>query len=51
MEIVRVVYAAYPEKLYPAAAQSVTQHLLKLEGEQRVSRAGDDPAAASWSRC
>lgn len=51
MEIVRVVYAAYPEKLYPAAAQSVTQHLLKLEREQRVSRVGDDPASASWTRC
>ena len=51
MEVVREVYAAYPEKLFPAAAQSVTQHLLKLEREQRVSRVGDDPAAASWSRC
>ena len=51
MEVVREVYAAYPEKLFPAAAQSVTQHLLKLEREQRVSRVGDDPATATWSHC
>jgi len=44
MGIVRRVYAAYPAHLYGAAAQSVTQHLCKLEGEGRVARA--DPAAA-----
>ncbi len=38
IEIVRTVYAAYPEALYPAAGQSVTSHLAKLETEGRVCR-------------
>jgi len=51
MEIVRTVYAAYPEVLYPAAGQSVTQHLLKLEREHRVTReAGAEPLSARWTR-
>ncbi len=50
MEIVREVYAAYPEKLYPAAAQSVTQHLQKLEADGRVTHRGDDLTNASWAR-
>lgn len=45
LEIVRVVYAAYPEHLYAAAVQSVTQHLLKLEREERAARASDPPPA------
>jgi glyoxylase-like metal-dependent hydrolase (beta-lactamase superfamily II) len=50
MEIVKIVYAAYPEVLHAAAAQSVTQHLLKLEREQRVSREpGAEPLTASWA--
>jgi glyoxylase-like metal-dependent hydrolase (beta-lactamase superfamily II) len=50
MEIVRIVYAAYPEVLYPAAGQSVTQHLLKLEREDRVTReAGAEPLSARWT--
>lgn len=40
IEIVRSVYAGYPETLYPAAGQSVTSHLVKLEAEGRVARAG-----------
>jgi glyoxylase-like metal-dependent hydrolase (beta-lactamase superfamily II) len=49
-EIVRIVYAAYPEVLYPAAGQSVTQHLLKLERENRVTReAGPEPLSARWA--
>jgi glyoxylase-like metal-dependent hydrolase (beta-lactamase superfamily II) len=49
-EIVRIVYAAYPEVLYPAAGQSVTQHLLKLERENRVTREpGAEPLSASWA--
>ncbi len=49
-EIVRIVYAAYPEVLYPAAGQSVTQHLLKLERENRVTReAGAEPLSARWA--
>lgn len=39
MEIVRIVYAAYPAALHAAAAQSVIQHLRKLEREGRVHRA------------
>jgi glyoxylase-like metal-dependent hydrolase (beta-lactamase superfamily II) len=50
MEIVRIVYAAYPEVLHPAAGQSVTQHLLKLEREDRVTReAGAEPLLARWT--
>jgi glyoxylase-like metal-dependent hydrolase (beta-lactamase superfamily II) len=50
MDIVRVVYAAYPEKLHPAAAQSVTQHLLLLEREGRALRdaAAGGPAEVLW---
>jgi ribonuclease/clavin/mitogillin len=47
-EIVRVVYAAYPEALYAAAGQSVTSHLIKLENEGRVSREGESPIEARW---
>jgi glyoxylase-like metal-dependent hydrolase (beta-lactamase superfamily II) len=51
MEIVKIVYAAYPEVLHPAAGQSVAQHLLKLEREQRVAREpGAHPLAARWAR-
>jgi glyoxylase-like metal-dependent hydrolase (beta-lactamase superfamily II) len=46
--IVRVVYAAYPQSLHAAAAQSVCSHLIKLEEESRVSRVGDDPLDALW---
>jgi glyoxylase-like metal-dependent hydrolase (beta-lactamase superfamily II) len=50
MEIVEIVYAAYPKVLHPAAAQSVTQHLLKLERENRVRReAGGEPLSARWA--
>ena len=44
IDIVRTVYAAYPEALYPAAGQSVTSHLIKLEVEGRVVRSGDTSA-------
>jgi glyoxylase-like metal-dependent hydrolase (beta-lactamase superfamily II) len=50
MEIVKIVYAAYPEVLHRAAGQSVTQHLLKLERESRVTReAGAAPLSARWA--
>ena len=50
MEIVEIVYAAYPKVLHPAAAQSVTQHLLKLEREKRVGRETDgEPLSARWA--
>ncbi|MDX1650756.1 MAG: MBL fold metallo-hydrolase, partial [Myxococcota bacterium] len=50
MGIVRRVYAAYPVHLHAAAAQSVTQHLRKLEREARVAREGWPPLEAVWSR-
>ncbi|MGH0034851.1 MAG: MBL fold metallo-hydrolase [Myxococcota bacterium] len=51
MEIVRSVYAAYPEALHAAAGQSVTSHLLKLEAEGRATRdAGVEALDARWSR-
>jgi hypothetical protein len=50
MEIVKIVYAAYPEVLHPAAGQSVTQHLLKLEREKRVTREPRaEPLSARWA--
>jgi glyoxylase-like metal-dependent hydrolase (beta-lactamase superfamily II) len=49
-DVVKRVYAAYPEALHAAAAASVSAHLLKLEREGRVARSGDaDPLAARWS--
>jgi ribonuclease/clavin/mitogillin len=49
-EIVKRVYAAYPEALHAAAASSVTAHLLKLAREGRVRRRGaEDPLAARWT--
>jgi glyoxylase-like metal-dependent hydrolase (beta-lactamase superfamily II) len=50
MEIVGIVYAAYPKILHAAAAESVTQHLLKLECEKRVTRDGTgEPRSARWA--
>jgi glyoxylase-like metal-dependent hydrolase (beta-lactamase superfamily II) len=49
MEIVKVVYAAYPEALHPAAAQSTTQHLRKLVREERASREGEDLLTTRWT--
>ena len=48
MDIVKVVYAAYPEALHAAAAQSTTQHLRKLAREGRARADGADPVAARW---
>jgi glyoxylase-like metal-dependent hydrolase (beta-lactamase superfamily II) len=47
-DMVRRIYAAYPEALHAAAAMSVASHLRKLEREGRVSRTGGDASAASW---
>ena len=47
--IVRIVYAAYPETLHAAAAQSVTQHLRKLEQDGRARRIDEaEPLHATW---
>jgi endoribonuclease LACTB2 len=48
-EIVKIVYAAYPEALHAAAAQSTAQHLRKLEREGRARASGGDALAARWS--
>jgi len=49
-EIVKVVYAAYPEALHAAAGQSVTSHLLKLEREGRATREdGGEALTARWA--
>jgi glyoxylase-like metal-dependent hydrolase (beta-lactamase superfamily II) len=49
-DVVKRVYAAYPEALHGAAGLSVTAHLLKLEREGRVRREpGPEPGAARWS--
>ncbi len=46
--MVKRIYAAYPEALHAAAAQSVLAHLSKLEAEGRVRRSGDPPLDAAW---
>lgn len=50
-EVVAIVYAAYPKHLHAAAAQSVSQHLRKLEREGRARREpeGADALGARWS--
>jgi len=48
-EMVRRIYAGYPEALFAAAAMSVASHLRKLEREGRVAREGADPLTARWS--
>jgi len=48
-EIVARIYAAYPESLQRAAAESIGSHLRKLEDEGRVTTAvGRDGAPARW---
>ena len=50
-EIVKIVYASYPEFLHAAAGQSVASHLRKLETEARVRRTAEsDPMTAQWER-
>jgi glyoxylase-like metal-dependent hydrolase (beta-lactamase superfamily II) len=39
-ELVTRIYSAYPPELHPAAARSVLAHLIKLEAEGRVVKAG-----------
>lgn len=39
-EIVKTLYAEYPERLWAAAAHGVTLHLKKLESEGRVGKVG-----------
>jgi glyoxylase-like metal-dependent hydrolase (beta-lactamase superfamily II) len=48
-EMVRSIYAGYPEEVWPLAARSVLAHLLKLETEGRVARSGHG-AAQRWSQ-
>ena len=48
-DIVRKVYTDVPEVLHAAAGQSVTSHLLKLEGEGRATRTNaEEPLRAHW---
>lgn len=50
LEIVRRVYLDVPSVLHPAAAHSVTSHLLKLAGEGRARRTGAGaPIDDRWS--
>ena len=51
MEIVKIVYAAYPEALHAAAAQSTSQHLRKLEREGRARAERRRRARARAGRC
>jgi glyoxylase-like metal-dependent hydrolase (beta-lactamase superfamily II) len=47
-DMVRRIYAAYPESLHGAAAMSVASHLRKLEREGRVAHEGENLLAAAW---
>lgn len=47
-DLVARIYAAYPKALHAAAGGSVCAHLLKLEREGRVRRAGEPPIEARW---
>jgi glyoxylase-like metal-dependent hydrolase (beta-lactamase superfamily II) len=47
-DMVKRIYAAYPESLHGAAAMSVASHLRKLEREGRVAREGENLLAAAW---
>ncbi|MBW2426831.1 MAG: beta-lactamase-like protein 2 [Deltaproteobacteria bacterium] len=49
MSMVRQIYVGYPESLYPAAAQSVTSHLKKLEREGRVRSEPGDGDGTLWT--
>ncbi|KAF7347187.1 Metallo-beta-lactamase domain-containing protein [Mycena venus] len=46
--LVATIYAAYPESLWLPAAQGVTLHLRKLEGEGVVKRIGGEGKDTSW---
>lgn len=48
-QMVERIYAEYPRRLYAAAGQSVTSHLLKLERESRVSRRLDAAGEEHWA--
>jgi ribonuclease/clavin/mitogillin len=49
-EIVKIVYARYPESLHAAAGQSVCSHLIKLAAEGAVVRDGEgEPLADRWT--
>lgn len=43
-DLVATIYADHPPEVHPLAARSVLAHLLKLEGEGRVERAGSGDA-------
>jgi glyoxylase-like metal-dependent hydrolase (beta-lactamase superfamily II) len=49
MAMVRRIYVGYPESLHPAAAQSLTSHLKKLEREGRVRSEPAPDAGRHWS--
>ena len=52
-QIVRTIYADYPEEIWPLAARSVLAHLLKLADEGRAERTGkgeDAPWVATTPR-
>lgn len=46
--LVQNIYAKYPQELWEPAAQSVDQHLRKLESEGRVVRLGGEERHTKW---
>ncbi|HPG27136.1 MAG TPA: beta-lactamase-like protein 2 [Myxococcota bacterium] len=49
MAMVERIYVGYPESLFPAAAQSVTSHLRKLEREGRARSEACAEGGMRWS--
>ena len=48
LEITKIVYAAYPPAVLPAAQRGVILHLRKLEGESRVVPTNRNDYTAPW---
>lgn len=53
MDLVKIIYIETPEQLWRAAAHNVTQHLRKLEKEQKIASkkiepTDDEPGSLKW---
>lgn len=46
--IVSTIYSAYPQDLWEGAAQSVNQHLAKLQAEGKAKKVGGEGKDVKW---
>lgn len=52
MDIVKIIYADIPKNLWIAAAKNVSQHLKKLEKEQKIqSKRSHDEIVWKYLKC